>query len=77
MRFYIELVVLAAALELAVDRRPTKVEYTNPSSTLELLDLPAHWLLRSGEHIERYRDLPSDSSTPSDRGHRDARRDQG
>jgi hypothetical protein len=24
----------------------------------ELLDLPAHWLLRSGELVERYRDLP-------------------
>jgi predicted nucleic acid-binding protein len=25
---------------------------------LELLDLPARWLLRAGELIERYRDLP-------------------
>jgi predicted nucleic acid-binding protein len=28
------------------------------TGALELLDLPAHWLLRSGELIERYRDLP-------------------
>jgi predicted nucleic acid-binding protein len=28
------------------------------TGALELLDLPARWLLRSGELIERYRDLP-------------------
>jgi predicted nucleic acid-binding protein len=28
------------------------------SGALELLDLPARWLLRSGELVERYRDLP-------------------
>jgi predicted nucleic acid-binding protein len=28
------------------------------SGAFELLDLPAHWLLRSGELVERYRDLP-------------------
>jgi uncharacterized protein len=28
------------------------------SGAFELLDLPARWLLRSGELIERYRDLP-------------------
>jgi predicted nucleic acid-binding protein len=27
------------------------------TGALELLDLPAHWLLRSGELVERYRDL--------------------
>jgi predicted nucleic acid-binding protein len=28
------------------------------TGAFELLDLPARWLLRSGELIERYRDLP-------------------
>lgn len=28
------------------------------TGAFELLDLPARWLLRSGEYVDRYRDLP-------------------